>query len=70
MFMNPELLNVRDDCFEFLDNVRESGAVNMMHGPSLLRESFGFDRLDAWEMFNAWVETKNNPTTNEGKQWN
>jgi hypothetical protein len=42
---------------EFLDNLRESGEVNMFGAAVLLREEFDLDKPDSQEILSEWMET-------------
>ena len=43
--MNKVMLE--NDCFEYLDAVRETGAINMFGATPYLEEAFGLDRKTA-----------------------
>lgn len=42
--------------FDFLDAVRESGAINMFMAPRVLQEEFGLSKAESFEIFKAWTE--------------
>jgi hypothetical protein len=42
--------------FEFLNELRESGQINMFGASRVLMESFGLDKEEAKEIFIAWTE--------------
>jgi hypothetical protein len=44
------------DLFEFLDDLRESGQVNMFGAGQVLQEVFGLGRHEAREVVAAWME--------------
>ena len=46
--------------FEFLNELRESGQINMFGAPRVLMESFGLDKEEAKEIFIAWTEQFSN----------
>ena len=48
--MNEELI------FEYLDDLRESGTINMMGAPRELQAEFGLDKIEAREIFQLWAE--------------
>jgi hypothetical protein len=48
--MNEELI------FEYLDDLRESGTINMMGAPLELQAEFGLDKIEAREIFQLWTE--------------
>ena len=45
-----------EDYFEFLDNLRESGQVNMFGAGQVLQEVYGMNRHEAREVVAAWME--------------
>ena len=45
--------------FEVLDNIRESGAMNMFAAPRFLETECGLSRADAREVFIKWTESFN-----------
>jgi hypothetical protein len=47
----------KEDIFAFLDNVRESGRINMFGAAPVLQEVFGLDRRDARDMLREWMDT-------------
>jgi hypothetical protein len=47
----------KEDIFAFLDNVRESGSINMFGAAPVLQEVFGLDRHDARDMLLEWMDT-------------
>jgi hypothetical protein len=47
----------KEDIFAFLDNVRESGKINMFGAAPVLQEVFGLDRRDARDMLLEWMDT-------------
>ncbi len=47
----------KEDIFAFLDNVRESGSINMFGAAPVLQEVFGLDRRDARDMLLEWMDT-------------
>ena len=46
---------VRELVYEFLDDLRESGTVNMFVAAVDLREEFGFDRSMSRELLSDWM---------------
>ena len=42
--------------FEFLDDMREFGGVNMFAAQKMLRESFDLDRQEAAKIFKDWTD--------------
>jgi hypothetical protein len=44
------------EIFEFLDDLRESGVINMFGAPRVLMDEFGMTRVEAKETFIAWTE--------------
>ena len=49
--MNKEML------FKFLDDLRESGSVNMFGAGPVLQEVFGLKRLEARMIVKDWMES-------------
>ena len=50
--------------FVYLDELRESGRINMAGAPRELREDFGVDKAEAIKIFELWTEqfsTAKNP---------
>jgi hypothetical protein len=47
----------KEDIFAFLDNVRESGSINMFGAAPVLQEVFGLERRDARDMLLEWMDT-------------
>jgi len=50
--------------FVYLDNLRESGEINMAGAPRELREHFDVDKAEAVKIFELWTEqfsTAKNP---------
>ena len=43
--------------FATLNELREQGEVNMMSAPSLLREMYGLERSEAYDIFKAWTKS-------------
>ena len=43
--------------FEFLEDLRDSGSINMMGAPRELQYEFGLDRSEAREVFSKWSES-------------
>jgi hypothetical protein len=43
--------------FEFLDNLRESGAINMFGAGPYVQDAFGLDRREARNLVLEWMET-------------
>ena len=42
--------------FEFLNNLRESGEINMFGAPAVLREVFDLSKQESYDVFTAWAE--------------
>ena len=47
----------KERMFDFLDNLRETGACNMFGSGIYLQEMFGVDRFEAKEIVLEWMET-------------
>ena len=43
--------------FEFLEDLRDSGIMNMMGAPRELQHEFGLDRAEAREVFQKWCDS-------------
>ena len=43
--------------FEFLEDLRDGGSMNMMGAPRELEYAFGLDRAEAREVFSKWGES-------------
>ena len=48
---------MNDLYFEFLNDLRESGTMNMMGAPRELQHEFGLDKTEARNVFQLWTET-------------
>ncbi len=42
--------------FEFLDDLRESGEINMFGAPSVLQEVFDLSKYEARDIVSAWMK--------------
>jgi hypothetical protein len=42
--------------FEFLDDLRESGDINMFGAPRVLMDVFDMSKAEAMKVFIAWTE--------------
>lgn len=42
--------------YEFLDDIRELGVINMFMAPKVLQEEFGLSKAEAFEVFEAWCK--------------
>ena len=45
--------------FEFLNELRESGQINMFGAPRVLQDEFGLNKHEARDIVTAWMETFN-----------
>ena len=45
--------------FVYLDELRESGTINMMGAPRELEHEFGIDKMEARKIFGLWTEQFN-----------
>tara|TARA_Y100001938_G_scaffold21662_1_gene27875 strand:- start:351 stop:506 length:156 start_codon:yes stop_codon:yes gene_type:complete len=45
------------DYFEYLNDLRDSGTMNMMWAPRELQLNFGLNKADAREVFSKWCES-------------
>jgi len=48
---------MNDLYFEFLNDLREGGTMNMMGAPRELQNEFGLNKIQAREIFQLWTET-------------
>jgi len=48
---------MKQEMFEFLDALRDSGACNMFGSGMYLQEVFGLDRYEAKEVVLEWMST-------------
>jgi len=49
--------NFKENVFEFLDDLRESGAVNMFGAGQFVQEAFDVDRREARTLVGEWMDT-------------
>jgi len=51
------------DYYEILDDLRESGEINMYGAPRWLEDNYGLSKKDARQVFKAWADsfTKRHP---------
>ena len=47
----------RQECFEFLDELRESGATNMYGAAPYLVKEFGIPKMLAYRILDDWMES-------------
>ena len=47
----------KETVFEFLDTLRESGAINMFGAGPYVQDAFGLDRWEARDLVLEWMET-------------
>ena len=47
----------KDEIFDYLDSVRESGSINMFGAGPLLQEEFKIDRYEARDVLIEWMES-------------
>lgn len=47
---------MKDQYFEFLNELRESGVTNMFGAGPYLQEAFGLDRREARDIVIEWME--------------
>ena len=45
--------------FVYLDELRESGTINMMGAPRELQHEFGIDKIEARKIFGLWANQFN-----------
>ncbi len=44
------------DVYNFLDNLRESGRINMFAAPSAIQDAYGYDSATARKLFLDWTK--------------
>lgn len=47
----------KDEIFEYLDNLRESGICNMFESPNHIQKEFGLDRYESRDIVKEWMMT-------------
>lgn len=47
----------KEDMFEYLDDLRDSGVTNMFGAAPYLQEEFGLDKREAKAILIEWMET-------------
>lgn len=45
----------KDEIFEYLDNLRESGICNMFESPNHVQKEFGIDRYESRDIVKEWM---------------
>ena len=53
----------KEDLFQVLDDLRESGAINMFGAPRYLMDSFGLAKEEAHAIFLEWTEQFGGPNS-------
>ena len=48
-----------EEYFNFLDELRESGEINMFGAPAVLRDMYGLSKSESFQIFKAWTEQFN-----------
>ena len=56
--MNTKLKQVKHEIFEYLFDLRASGAINMWSAPAYLQERFALTRQESREYFFDWMDFK------------
>ena len=46
----------KQDVFNFLDDLRESGVTNMFGAAPYIQKEFGYSRLTSRKLLNVWME--------------
>jgi hypothetical protein len=49
--------STRDEVFDYLDALRESGVTNMFGAAPYLMKEFGFDKREAGQWLVEWMQT-------------
>ncbi|MAT13253.1 MAG: hypothetical protein CMM02_19825 [Rhodopirellula sp.] len=52
-----ELNDARDEIFNYLHELRESGTINMFGAPQVIQDVFGLPKNVAREIFIEWTQT-------------
>ena len=47
----------KEEYFVYLDNIRESGAINMFGAAPYLQDAFGLSRYEAKDILLEWMDT-------------
>ncbi len=47
----------KEDMFVYLDNIRETGAINMFGAAPYLQDAFGLSRHEARDILLEWMDT-------------
>ena len=47
----------KNEMFEYLDTLRETGVTNMFGAGAYLQEAFGVDRKEARDVLTEWMKT-------------
>jgi len=47
----------QEELFRFLDNLRESGQINMYGAPKVMEQHLGLSSTEAKDVWVAWTET-------------
>ena len=48
----------KQELLEFLDELKESGSINMFGAPKVLQDFFDLDRITAVKVWEEWTEKK------------
>jgi hypothetical protein len=51
------VLLIVEDAFDYLDNLRETGAINMFESPGYVAVEFGISTAVAREVVTVWMDT-------------
>ena len=52
------LFLIQQELLEFLDELKESGSINMFGAPKVLQEFFDLDRITAVKIWEEWTKRK------------
>jgi hypothetical protein len=47
----------KEEIFDYLTALRDSGVTNMMFAPRYLMDAYGIDKRDAMKFFSDWCES-------------
>lgn len=56
---------IKEHVFDFLDNLRASGTINMFGAGHYVQDVFGCDRFEARDLVIEWMETFSERHSNE-----
>ena len=48
----------KQELLQFLDELKESGSINMFGAPKVLQDFFDLDRITAFKVWEEWTKRK------------